>query len=175
MHIGNNYSTKEVLFWTRKDIYLLLVISSIPVVLYQIFDLKWIAIPWLPVALLGTAVAFMVGFKNNAAYDRTWEARKIWGAIVNFSRTWGLMVKDYISNKHAEHKLSEAELHQIRLELTNRHLLGWQHCVINFVKQNHGKGFTRNIMLNSKVRDFLFMNRKAKWRIHCAPIYLLVS
>ncbi len=31
-------------------------------------------------------------------------------AIVNFSRTWGLMVKDYISNKHAEHKLSEAEL-----------------------------------------------------------------
>lgn len=76
MHIGNNYSTKEVLFWTRKDIYLLLVISSIPVVLYQIFDLKWIAIPWLPVALLGTAVAFMVGFKNNAAYDRTWEARK---------------------------------------------------------------------------------------------------
>ncbi|MGB3131872.1 MAG: bestrophin family ion channel [Saprospiraceae bacterium] len=121
MHIGNNYSTKEVLFWTRKDIYLLLVISSIPVVLYQIFDLKWIAIPWLPVALLGTAVAFMVGFKNNAAYDRTWEARKIWGAIVNFSRTWGLMVKDYISNKHAEHKLSEAELHQIRLELMNRH------------------------------------------------------
>ena len=64
MHIGNNYSTKEVLFWTRKDIYLLLVISSIPVVLYQIFDLKWIAIPWLPVALLGTAVAFMGDLKT---------------------------------------------------------------------------------------------------------------
>jgi len=38
------------------------------------------------VSVIGTAVAFYVGFKNNQAYDRMWEARKIWGGIVNDSR-----------------------------------------------------------------------------------------
>lgn len=49
-------------------------------------------IPWVPVALIGTAEAFLVGFKNNQAYDRLWEARKIWGGIVNSSRSFASMV-----------------------------------------------------------------------------------
>jgi putative membrane protein len=40
-----------------------------------------------------------VGFKNNASYDSMWEARKAWGAIVNGSRSWGIMVKDFVSLK----------------------------------------------------------------------------
>ena len=39
---------------------------------------------------------FIVSFKNNASYDRLWEARKIWGGIVNSSRSWTIMVKDFI-------------------------------------------------------------------------------
>jgi predicted membrane chloride channel (bestrophin family) len=40
-------------------------------------------IPFLPLSTIGIAVAFYVGFKNNQAYDRFWEGRKIWGGIVN--------------------------------------------------------------------------------------------
>ncbi len=79
MHVGNNYSFKEVVFWTRRDIYFQIVISTIPTFLFAVLDWKWLAIPWLPVALIGTAVAFVIGFKNNASYDRMWEARRIWG------------------------------------------------------------------------------------------------
>ncbi len=121
MHIGVNYSIKEVLVWTKRDILLLTLTSSIVTILYEIFNFHWLSIPWLPIAMLGTAVAFMVGFKNNAAYDRAWEARKIWGAIVNYSRTWGIMVKDYVSNLNTEKELSEKEFHQIYLVLYNRH------------------------------------------------------
>ena len=73
--------------WTSHDIIKFLILALIPVVLYEIFDLKWLHLPWLPIALIGTAVAFVVGFQNNAAYDRIWEARKIWGGIVNASRS----------------------------------------------------------------------------------------
>lgn len=121
MHTGNHYSVKEVLKWTRKDIYILLIIATVPTVLYKIFDWQFLNIPWLPLALLGTAVAFMVGFKNNSAYDRAWEARKAWGAIVNGSRAWGIMVKDYITNKHSSNKLSNEVLHDIHLQLMRRH------------------------------------------------------
>lgn len=40
------------------------------------FGILDIALPWLPISVIGTAVAFFVGFKNSQAYDRMWEARK---------------------------------------------------------------------------------------------------
>ncbi len=38
-------------------------------------------------AFLGTAIALLLSFKLSHSYDRWWEARKIWGSIVNDSRT----------------------------------------------------------------------------------------
>lgn len=67
---------------------------------YHFTEWKWLTIPWLPVSLIGTAVAFYVGFKNNQAYDRLWEGRKVWGGIINSSRAWGSMVRSYIHHQH---------------------------------------------------------------------------
>src|SRR5687768_18314828 len=95
MHAGKHYTLKEVLFWTRREIFFLLVFATIPTVLHEVFDIK-LTLPWVPIALIGTAVAFIVGFKNNATYGRLWEARQIWGSINNASRSWGIMVKDFV-------------------------------------------------------------------------------
>lgn len=96
MHAGRRYTLKEFIYWTRRDIYILTIFAIIPTVLYEYFGLKWMAIPWVPIALIGTAAAFIVGFRNTQTYNRLWEARQIYGAIVNTSRSFGMMVKDYI-------------------------------------------------------------------------------
>ena len=75
-----------------------MLLGTIPTVLYQVFDLKWLAIPWPVVALLGTATAFIVGFKNVQTYNRTWEARQIWGAAMSASRSWAMMCRDFIED-----------------------------------------------------------------------------
>ena len=124
MHAGNRFSIKEVFLWTRRETFIFLVIAAIPTVLYTVFNFTWLRIPWLPIALVGTAVAFLVGFKNNATYDRLWEARKIWGAIVNWSRSWGIMAKDVVTNRHTAVKVPEEELQAIRTRLIHRHI-GW--------------------------------------------------
>lgn len=98
MHSGKAYRFSEFLLWTRRNIYKTLIIGIIPVVLYQIVGLKWLAIPWTVVSLLGTATAFIVGFKNTQTYNRTWEARQIWGAILNSSRAFGTMSRDFLNN-----------------------------------------------------------------------------
>ncbi len=64
--------------------------------MYAYAGLTFIRVPFLPIATIGTAVAFYVGFKNNAAYERFWEGRKIWGGIVNASRSWATAVLAYI-------------------------------------------------------------------------------
>jgi len=47
-------------------------------------------------ALLGTAIAFFIGFNNNQAYSRWWEARTVWGSLVNDSRSWARSVLAYL-------------------------------------------------------------------------------
>lgn len=98
MYTGKSYKILEFVVWTRKSIYLLLMLSVIPTILYEFFELKWIGIPWTVVALLGTATAFIVGFKNTQTYNRTLEAQQIWTSILSTSRSWGLMSKDFLSN-----------------------------------------------------------------------------
>ncbi|MBD2700855.1 hypothetical protein IC229_09410 [Spirosoma sp. BT702] len=93
-------------------------------VLYYFTRWKWLSIPWLPVSLIGTAVAFYVGFKSNQSYDRLWEGRKIWGAIVNGSRIWASLVRSFIQNENGQNAISEAELLAVKKQLIYRHL-GW--------------------------------------------------
>ncbi|MEM6996747.1 MAG: bestrophin family ion channel, partial [Myxococcota bacterium] len=47
-----------------------------------------VGIPFGAIGALGSALAIFLGFRNNTSYDRWWEARKIWGALVNDSRSW---------------------------------------------------------------------------------------
>ena len=44
------------------------------------------------VAAVGTAISFFIAFFTAQAYDRWWEARKIWGEFVNDSRSFGRLV-----------------------------------------------------------------------------------
>ncbi|MDX2049049.1 MAG: bestrophin family ion channel [Chitinophagaceae bacterium] len=105
MHTGKSYKLGEFLTWTRRSIFQLLIWNTIPIVLYQVFDWKWLFIPWQVVALLGTATAFIVGFKNVQTYNRTWEARQIWGAAMSSSRSWALMCRDFISDAQKSRKI----------------------------------------------------------------------
>lgn len=111
-----------MLLWTRRNIYKFIIIAAIPTILYEVFNWKFLHLPWLPIALVGSALAFIVGFKNNASYGRLWEARKVWGGIVNASRSFTIMVNDYITNEHANKALSEAEFFKIRKTLILRHI-----------------------------------------------------
>ncbi|WP_108869174.1 bestrophin family protein [Aquimarina aquimarini] len=117
-----NYPLRAMLLWTRRNIYVFIILSAIPVVLYTQLHWYWLHLPWLPIGVLGTAVAFVIGFKNNASYDRLWEARKIWGGIVNTSRSFTIMVNDFITNEHAIKKLSDEELFSIRKKMILRHI-----------------------------------------------------
>lgn len=122
MHIKKTYSIKEMAWWTRFETLFFLVLIIVLVSAYYFFELSWIKIPWTPLALIGTAVAFVIGFQNNAAYGRIWEARKIWGGIVNASRTLGTYVQDMVSNEYAKTPISEEQLKQEIKTITYRHI-----------------------------------------------------
>lgn len=121
MIIRKRVSFGNLLLWTGHHIIWLSVLMG-SITSFYYFEIISIAIPWLPVSVIGTAVAFYVGFKNNQAYDRMWEARKIWGGIVNDSRAWGMMVDGYITNQFREKSADQSEIQQIKKRLIYRHI-----------------------------------------------------
>ncbi len=122
MYIKKTYTALELAIWTRFETFSFLLIITAYVSLYYFFDLGWFRIPWTPLALIGTAVAFVIGFQNNSAYGRIWEARKIWGGIVNTSRTLGMYLQDMLTNEYTSDPLSEEEINQEIKQLTFRHI-----------------------------------------------------
>ncbi len=122
MHIKKTYSILEMAWWTRFETTFFIILVTVLASAYFFFDLSWLKIPWTPLALIGTAVAFVIGFQNNAAYGRIWEARKIWGGIVNTSRTLGTYTQDMITNEYAKTPLSEDQLKEEIKTITYRHI-----------------------------------------------------
>jgi putative membrane protein len=128
MFINKNFTLKQMWQFSGNHISWMVTWMTLEVVLYEYADLRWLSIPWLPLSVIGTAVAFYVGFKNNSAYDRMWEARKIWGAIINSSRAWGAAVKAFVSNQFTAEEASAAELNTIVKTLLYRHI-GWLYAL----------------------------------------------
>ena len=118
----SRYSNFEMMMWTRYGTLKFLVYASVLTVAYHLLGFTFLRIPWAPLAVIGTAVAFIVGFRNNASYGRIWEARKIWGGIVNSSRTWAMKTIDMVSNEYADEKISPTELSAIKQRLIYRHI-----------------------------------------------------
>ncbi|MES2617688.1 MAG: bestrophin family ion channel [Bacteroidota bacterium] len=161
MHTGSHYKLKEFLLWTRREIYFLFFLALLPTVLYQYFDFKWLSIPWVPIAMIGTAAAFIVGFKNTQTYNRLWEARQIYGAIVNASRAWGIMVKDFIKDN------PDKTIHR---ELIYRHI-GWL-TAMRFQLRETRNWENINKIYNVEYRRFYTIAEKASTLEKELPAFL---
>lgn len=122
MYVHKNFKLKNLLLFSGHHFIWLTAWVSLVAVTYHFTKVKWMAIPWLPVSIVATAVAFYVGFKNNQAYDRLWEARKIWGSIVNNSRAFATASKHFTSNQFSLENISEEEKHSIIQRLIYRHI-----------------------------------------------------
>ena len=123
MKVSRSYKLSEFLDWTRRKLYVVVALATIPVVLYQLLGQKWIALPWSLAVLLGTATSFIVGFKNAQTYNRTVEAQQVWAAIASVSRYWGTLSRDLPTNPHSSRALVHrhlAWLTVLRYELRSR-------------------------------------------------------
>jgi ion channel-forming bestrophin family protein len=96
MYIKRGVSWRLIFFFAWKPVLKFIVLATLVYLAYDQLGWKFLAIPFLPIATIGTAVAFYVGFKNNSAYDRLWEGRRIWGSITNASRSFGAWITGWV-------------------------------------------------------------------------------
>lgn len=73
----------------------------------------------LPFTLIGIALGIFLGFRNNECYDRYWEGRQLWGALVNVSRSFTRQVL-VVVDPSEEGTNSEQGPHPAQRELVHR-------------------------------------------------------
>ena len=124
MYVRRNIRWSIILRFGWKKLLVFTVWSSMVVSLYLTLDAHGMdcSLPIAPLGTIGIAVAFYIGFKNNQSYDRSWEARKIWGGIVNVSRSFSNQVMSFVSVVHSGEPVSEQALSEIHRDLIYRHL-----------------------------------------------------
>jgi len=173
MIITTRIRLSRIIIGTWKNLSLLVLIS----ILAYLFDIyilkKFIEFPQIIPAILGPALAFFIGFNNNQAYDRWWEARKIWGALVNDSRSWARQI---IYNTSANNPEEKNELIQLRRRCIYRHIAFLYALKDNLRGEDHKeyKKFlnpkesenvelesnTHNAILNHQSKDLEYINKK---------------
>lgn len=87
MLLKKNIPLKYIFGKIRVELMLVAIYSLTINVLYYQYDFTSMVIPISVPMVLGTVLSLLLAFRSNQAYDRWWEARTIWGAIVNDSRS----------------------------------------------------------------------------------------
>jgi putative membrane protein len=77
----------RVLIYIGRPLLILVLYDLAVVAAYKMLHWDWVALPHIPLSLFGSAIGIILAFRNQSSYARWWEARTLWGAVVNNSRT----------------------------------------------------------------------------------------
>jgi ion channel-forming bestrophin family protein len=98
MLLKDNIPVSYVLGKIKTEMLVVSAYAILVAVLYQNFHFTRISIPIAVLSIVGTVLSLLLAFRSNQAYDRWWEARTLWGAIVNDSRTLARQVLSFTNN-----------------------------------------------------------------------------
>lgn len=148
MYVKRNLTLPFVLRYTWPALLWSTLWATATLIAFFVFDIKWIDVPFELVSAIGIAVSFFIGFKNNQAYERFWEGRKVWGSIVNLSRTWASQVLTLPVTPDG----GTEEVRTRQRALIYRHL-AWINALRVQLRQPNGFGVSENAMVEKLVAE----------------------
>lgn len=168
MYVKRNYSLWMTFKWSKKPFYYGLLYSTVITLLYWFTNIEF-ALPWQPISVIGIAVAFYLGFKNNSSYDRTWEARTAWGSIVNNSRVFATAILTQLDGAHDE------SLDALRKRIIYRHLswvISLRHMLRNNPKTWEHRYGKKNLVFVPTYTEILEKGLDAELQPYLSPAEL---
>lgn len=91
--------------WQKKNVMLYAGAGFVAWLLIVPLKGEWLQLPVMPITVVGAAIGIFASFRANAAYDRWWEGRKLWGRMINSSRHWCDQVRHYVRDPAEAEKL----------------------------------------------------------------------
>jgi putative membrane protein len=150
MLVSRNLKWKLILFYSWVDLFYYTLLAIIVFLIHDYYKILDLSIPFNTIAALSTALAIYLGFKNNNAYDRWWEARKIWGSLVNYSRVWEREVRILIRNNQPENEVAFKEFQK---KMVFRHI-GFVNALRVYLRTPNGFNIKENELFEEENQYF---------------------
>ncbi|MDI9869172.1 bestrophin family protein [Flectobacillus roseus] len=141
--------------------------TFVSVTIYFVYDnkhLETISLPFSIAAILGSALAIFIAFRNNNAYSRWWEARTVWGNIINNSRIFARQIIVNAENAAAIDKASVQEVDVYKKELVYRQI-AFAHALRLQLRQQNAWEELKPFLSEKEYRELLEKNNKANFLI----------
>ncbi|MFT6443748.1 MAG: putative membrane protein [Salibacteraceae bacterium] len=155
MILARRIEISKLYAFTKKNMWFLVATCIITFFCTKYFGPEKLQQLTYPTGVVGTALAFLIGFRNNSAYDRWWEARKIWGKLVNDSRYFALKVIGLISRQWNS-KLTKEDIISAQKRLIYRHIAfvwavnkhlrksEWKETIAPFISKEKFTNYNKN-------------------------------
>ncbi len=124
MLLKDNVPYRYIFGKIKKEFIVVTVYATVIVLLYDNFHFTRISIPIAVPTILGTVISLLLGFRSNQAYDRWWEARHIWGAIVNDSRTLARQILCFTEVAYEGDEVQQLRTRMIKRQMAWNYALG---------------------------------------------------
>lgn len=121
MIIKRNFDLRKVMMNIRVETLSTVFISGLVWALHATNIIDF-ALPFSIAAILGSALAIFVAFRNQSSYGRWWEARTIWGGIINNSRIFARQIIANTDNAVAIGKITPDAADNFKKEMVYRQI-----------------------------------------------------
>jgi len=146
LYISKRVGVLELAFYRWQLLAAVALAVTLSTVLYlELLD-RHLALPLSVVSALGTAISFFVAFFTAQAYDRWWEARKVWGSLVNDSRSFARMVNTYFPDSEGS-----SEVAALQDRLVRRHI-AFLYALRDFLREQDTGEHTRYLAAKDGAR-----------------------
>jgi putative membrane protein len=124
------------------------------VAIYKLGYLQWAALEQIPLSLFGSAIGVVLAFRNSTSYARWWEARTLWGSIVNNSRSWGRLVTTTMRQKE---KNNSPELTAMKIRMIY-YQIAWVHALRQHLRKLDVLSEVAGILPAEEIEEFRGQN-----------------
>lgn len=137
MIVKRNFNFLKIWQYIKKPMWFVVFWSSAVWLVHYFGGALPLHISFTPIGVLGSALAIFIAFRNNSAYGRWWEARKIWGGIVNSSRVLARLIITFTDSHAHQDQYDIVRSSSFKNEMVRR-CIAWVHALrLHLRKQNN--------------------------------------
>ena len=133
--------------------------------LYQNRHVENLGLPFPVAAILGSALAIFLAFRNNNAYARWWEARSVWGSIINNSRIFARQIIANADHAVSTGKASPQQADRYKQELLYRQA-AFAHALRLHLRRQDDWDELRALLSEQEYQILLQKNNKPNYLLH---------
>lgn len=127
MIVKRNFNPIKVIQYVKTELIFAVAIAVMVFVLHK-QGVTAISFPFSIAAILGSALAIFIAFRNNSSYSRWWEARTLWGGIINSSRVLARLIITFTDSHSHQQNYDKERSELFKKEMIYK-VIAWVHAL----------------------------------------------